>query len=380
MSESKPRPSRARIIARRLAALVLALVLVAVGVAVARSGPPRTRAGRGRHVGRATRSSRLAAAADRSTANLAPGSDPSVLPGPVLIADRDNNRLIEVSPTGHLLWEFPRPGDLAPGQTFKEPDDAFFSPDGREVIATQEDDFVISVIDLAGHRITYRYGHPGVPGSGPDYLDNPDDALIAPSGLIFLADIKNCRLLEIRPPAHTILRQFGETGTCLHQSGISYGSPNGWFPLRDGNRVVTEINGDWVDVVTPAGRVLSATNAPGFTYPSDTNEVRPGVLLSADYTNPGAIETFTPAGRLLWRYAPSGAKALDQPSLALPLPNGDVLANDDHNDRVIVIDPRTQRIVWQYGHTHIPGRRPGYLAKPDGVDLAPPYSLMDHFP
>jgi hypothetical protein len=29
-----------------------------------------------------------------SAGNLAPGSDPSVLPGPVLIADRDNNRLI----------------------------------------------------------------------------------------------------------------------------------------------------------------------------------------------------------------------------------------------------------------------------------------------
>jgi hypothetical protein len=37
--------------------------------------------------------------------------------------------------------------------------------------------------------------------------------------------------------------------------------------------------------------VLSSTNAPGFSYPSDTNEVRPGVLLSADYTDPGAIET-----------------------------------------------------------------------------------------
>jgi hypothetical protein len=43
---------------------------------------------------------------------LEPGSDPSVLPGPVLIADRDNNRLIEVSPAGRVLWRFPAPGDL----------------------------------------------------------------------------------------------------------------------------------------------------------------------------------------------------------------------------------------------------------------------------
>ena len=26
-------------------------------------------------------------------------------------------------------------------------------------------------------------------------------------------------------------------------------------------------------------------------------------------------------------------------------------ANDDYNDRVIVVDPQTNRIVWQYGHT-----------------------------
>lgn len=87
------------------------------------------------------------------------------------------------------------------------------------------------------------------------------------------------------------------------------------------------------------------------------------------------MEEFTSSGRLVWRYAPSGPDALNQPSLALPLPNGDVLVNDDWNHRVIVIDPKTNQIVWQYGHTGVPGSAPGYLDKPDGVDLAPPYSL-----
>lgn len=361
---------------RRLGAIVVVLGLVSVGIVLAGGVFANVS---GRRAGSAKPFAKRTHTADRSMVNLTPGSDPSVLPGPVLIADRDNNRLIEITPTGHLLWEFPRPGDLGRGQTFKVPDDAFFSPNGQQVIATQEDDYVISLIDLASHRIVYRYGHPGVPGSGANYLHNPDDALLTHTGRIVLADIKNCRLLVLRPPAHQIARQLGETGLCIHQSGIAYGSPNGWFPMHGGNSVVTEINGGWIDVLSPSDQVLSSTNAPGFSYPSDTNEVRPGVLLSVDYTNPGAIETFTPGGRLLWRYAPSGQQALDQPSLALPLPNGDILANDDYNDRVIVVDPRTNRIVWQYGHTHIPGHGPGYLAKPDGVDLAPPYSLIDHF-
>jgi outer membrane protein assembly factor BamB len=361
---------------RRLAAVVVLTALAATGIALAREAAEGPLDDRGLHAGSAKLVAIGAATGDLPKTNLAPGSDPSVLPGPVLIADRDNNRLIEVSPTGRLLWQFPRPGDLVAGQTFKVPDDAFFAPGGRQVIVTQEDDFVVSVIDLDAHRIVYRYGHPGVPGSSGNYLYNPDDALLTPSGLIVLADIKNCRLLAIRPPSHRVVRQLGETGLCAHEPPVGYGSPNGWFPMRDGNSVVTEINGDWIDILNPSGHLLTSTNAPGFTYPSDTNEVRPGVLLSADYTNPGAIETFTYDGRLLWRYAPSGAQALNQPSLALPLPNGDILANDDYNHRVIVIDPHTNRIVWQYGHTRVAGSGPGYVDKPDGVDLAPPFSLI----
>jgi hypothetical protein len=310
---------------------------------------------------------------------LRPGSDPSVLPGPVLIADSNNNRLIAVSPGGRVLWRFPATGDLAAGETFRTPDDAFFSPDGRRVTVTQEDDSVISVIDLASHRIVYRYGHPGVPGSEPGYLDNPDDAMLMPSGDVVAADIKNCRVLVIRPPAERPLRQLGVTSSCEHEPGVSYGSPNGAFPMANGDTAISEINGDWLDVVAPGGRPVLATHPPGFSYPSDTNEVRAGVFLSADYTSPGAIETFTSDGTLQWRYEPAGSEALNQPSLALPLPNGDILATDDKNDRVIVIDPRTNTIAWQYGATHVAGAGEGFLSDPDGVDLAPPYSLAARF-
>ena len=380
MGKGKQRPSRRRILGRRLGAVAVLTSLVLAAVVLTGGGGSGRSTPGFRHPAAPSDSAERAAKRRVSMTNLAPGSDPSVLPGPVLIADRNNNRVLEISPTGRLLWEFPRPGELAPGETFQVPDDAFFAPGGHRVIVTQEDDFVISVIDMTGDRIVYRYGHPGVSGSSVNYLYNPDDALLTRGGQIFLADIKNCRLLVIRPPAHRIARQLGETGLCIHQPPLGYGSPNGWFPLSDGNTVVTEINGDWIDVLGPSGQLLNATHAPGFSYPSDTNELRRGVLLSADYSNPGAIETFTLGGRLLWRYAPSGSQALDQPSLALPLPNGDVLASDDFNDRVVVVDPRTDQIVWQYGHTHIPGRQAGYLARPDGVDLATPYGLMGRFP
>jgi outer membrane protein assembly factor BamB len=308
--------------------------------------------------------------------NLAPGSNPSVLPGAVLVADHLNNRLLIIEPNGTVAWQFPQPGDLAPGQTFKVPDDAFFTPDGRYIVTTEEDDFVISLISVAEHRIVWRYGTPGVPGSSANHLDNPDDAMMMPDGNIITADIKNCRILILRPPYHYPLRVYGETtNDCYHQPPARWGSPNGAFPMADGHYLITEINGDWVDSLSLNGSVGFSTNPPGVAYPSDTNEVRPGLYLTADYSDPGQVEEFNTSGQLVWRYRPTGGAAMNQPSLALPMPNGDILCNDDFNDRVIVIDPRTDKVVWQYGHKGVTGTAPGYLNDPDGVDLAPPYSL-----
>ncbi len=53
------------------------------------------------------------------------------------------------------------------------------------------------------------------------------------------------------------------------------------------------------------------------------------------------------------------------------LPNGLIAANDDYRDRVVLISMRRNRIVWQFGHTNAPGRSPGYLNTPDGMDFLP---------
>ena len=303
--------------------------------------------------------------------HLAPHSDPSVLPGDVLIADNENNRLLVVDPHGRIRWKFPRRGDLAHGQRFLVPDDAFFSPDGKDIIATEEDYSVISVIDIARHKIVYRYGTPGVPGSGNNHAANPDDALMMPGGMIITADIENCRLLLLVPPSHRPRRVIGRTGVCAHDPPHLLTSPNGAFPATSGKYLVTEINGDWVSEIGLDGHLLWSTHPPGVAYPSDTVEVYPGRYLTTDYSSAGQVVEFDSRGRQLWRF-----RGLDHPSLALPLPNGDILVNDDYNDRVIVIDPITHRIVWQYGHTGRPGSAPGYLDDPDGVDLTPPNSML----
>ena len=307
-----------------------------------------------------------------------------MLPGPVLIADEGNNRLVEVAPDGRTLWQFPPAGTHASGDGFRVPDDAFFSPSGQQIVATQEDNFAVSIIDRRADRIVWSYGTPGVSGSGPNELWNPDDAMMLPDGSVLSADIKNCRVVLLRQGSRTPVEVWGEPFHCHHlATPLRFGSPNGAFPLRDGHEVVTEITHDWVSEVNLFAnppQVLWALQPPNIHYPSDTNEIRPGVYITVDYWHPGAIEEFDRTGKVLWRFKPLvGNRELKRPSLAEVLPNGDVISTDDSNDRVVVIDPRTNQIVWQYGHRATPGGKPGYLNVPDGLDLAPPYSLASHY-
>jgi DNA-binding beta-propeller fold protein YncE len=311
--------------------------------------------------------------------HLTPGSDPRALPGNVLIADANNRRLLLVDPQGRVRWVFPGPSASLDARRFGRPDDAFISPDGTMIVATQEEDDSVAVINIATGRISESYGHLDVPGSAAGYFSHPDDAMLLPNGDLLLADIINCRILILAPGRWHVLRQFGTTSAGGHNPPTYFGSPNGAFPMVNGHVLVTEINGDWVDEMSLTGHVYWSAHPPGVAYPSDANEIKPGRYLVTDYSSPGQIVIFDRSGRALWRFRPTGPDALNHPSLALALPNGDILVNDDYNDRVIVINPATNRIVWQYGHRGVAGSAPGFLANPDGVDVAAPYSfLMTH--
>ena len=115
-----------------------------------------------------------------------------------------------------------------------------------------------------------------------------------------------------------------------------------------------------------------STRFPSIAYPSDPQQLGPDLYLMTDY-NPGGegrVVEFTRQGRIVWRYdALAGDAALKMPSLAERLPNGLIMLNDDYRDRVVVIDPSTNWIVWQFGLTDLPGTVPGRLSIPDGFDL-----------
>ena len=296
----------------------------------------------------------------------------SGFPGGFLIADRGNGRLLAIDRTGKIWWRFPTSvaGAVPAGQSFAA-DDAFLSPDGLTIVANDETHEVIDRIDIATGKITWQYGHYNRAGSGAGFLHTPDDAYPLANGNIVVADIENCRVMEISPTKQ-IVHQWGRTGACAAAAPTTYARPNGDTPLPDGGILITEIGGSRVVRLDAAGHVVFDIHVP-VHYPSDAQLNSDGNVVVADYSNPGAVVIVSPAGRLLWRYAPtSGAGRLDYPSLATPLPDGTIVIDDDFRHRLVIVDPATNKIVWQYGVTDQPGSGAKHLDVPDGHQPLPP--------
>jgi putative pyrroloquinoline-quinone binding quinoprotein len=287
----------------------------------------------------------------------------------LLVADRGNDRLLLLDDRNRLVWKYPARGRAAPRGGFYFPDDAFFIDHGRAIVSNQEDNDTIVELAYPSGRILFRYGHPRTAGSAPGYLNTPDDTYLLRNGDLSVADAVNCRVLVIDPRTKRVVHQIGTPGRCLHDPPAALGSPNGDTPLANGNLLVSEINGSWIDELTPSGRKVWATHL-AIGYPSDPQQIGPDRYLVADYEHPGAIVEFDRRGRILYRYQPaSGLGALDHPSLVERLPSGVFMVNDDYNDRMVAIDPATRALVWQYGADGHAGATPGLLDTPDGFDL-----------
>ncbi|MHB8506034.1 MAG: kelch repeat-containing protein [Acidimicrobiales bacterium] len=302
--------------------------------------------------------------------------------GTLLIADRGSNRIIAIDAQRNRTWTYPGPGRPAPPGGFYFPDDAFFVRHGTAIISNQENNDTIVEIGYPSGKLLWQYGHPKVPGNLPGYLNQPDDAYLQRSGIVTVADASNNRILFIDPNGNKVVGQIGN-GTDAHVPGVSIAYPNGDTPLADGNVLVSEINGSWIDEYTPTGRMVWSVQMKSVNYPSDPQQISADLYLMTDYNPPGEgrILEFTRQGRVVWRYdATSGDGMLKMPSLAERLPSGLIMVNDDYNDRVVAIDPSTDCIVWQYGLTGVAGTAPGLLSTPDGFDVLAPGGVTPTHP
>lgn len=291
------------------------------------------------------------------------------LPYPIVIADRRNNRLIEVAPDKSIVWEFPSPHL----KVYRGNEDVNFSQDGRQLAVSEEDNYDVHIVDYEKRELVWTYGTPDTRGSGDNLLNYPDDAHLLEDGQFLTADIRNCRVLIIDPKTSKVTTEWGKAGNCKHNPPHTLAYPNGATPLDNGDILVSEISDAWISRITREGQVVWSVKAPNVRYPSDAFPTVDGKqVIVADFVKPGRVVIFDPTTRkILWEYfVKAGEKSLDHPSLARELPDtGDILVADDLNDRVIVIDRKTKEIIWQYGEYKKKGYTPGLLNYPDGFDL-----------
>ena len=293
---------------------------------------------------------------------LAAGSSAAALPGNILIADRNNNRIVAITPQGQAVWS----------QIFKGPSDAYPSATAHSIVVTEHGGSQVLVFSVSRVAVAYHYGHSQHSGAGVNRLHDPSTGQFAADGRIVIADKSNCRVLLVREPSHHSVTQIGTTGSCVHKPPSAFGYPDGAFPTAGGGLVVTELTPAWVDLLSKTGALVKGFQVTGLTAPYEANPTPNGNYIATNYAHPGAVIEFDGSGNVKWTYSPkSGAGELSFPTLAVVLSNGNVLVSDARNDRVIVIDPSTNQIVWQYGHTGKPGSGSGFLHTPDSAVPVP---------
>ena len=272
-----------------------------------------------------------------------PAAWPGPLPYPVLIADQGHHRLLEVTPDRRVLWQYQAAAGGAPVPAGS----VSFSPDGRFVVATDDRLSLIERIDYQARSVTWRFGGAGV-------LNAPTRAHLLADGDTIVADDRNCRELTIDGTGKVVATWGSkQTGYCLTDTAAGrFGYPAGDEPQSNGDTLMAFGSGDRIALLSPTGSVLWDVASPNLYggYVAAAAMGPDGQVLVTGRGNPGAVVLFDPAtGRVAWQYhVASGAGALADPTQAGVLPGGDVLVADTGNNRVIVIDPHTDAIVWSY--------------------------------
>ena len=323
--------------------------------------------------------------------------------GNVLIADQFNNRVIELTRAGDIVWSF-GDGRSVPGKnSVVSPNDAERLPNGRTLIAgagappgTEPScpakksagcpDNRVIIVDDASHTIVWQYGaDEGRSGSGPDELNTPVGAVFVPTpsgGDILIADQGNNRVIEVSQQTKEVVWRFPPTG-----SGEKVTGPNSAERLGNGHTLIADGGGNRVIEVDTQGAIAwqypatidpAVLNGPGFA-----SRLPDGHTLIADTNNNRVVEIdaeVPPA--VVWTYSTAAAagNSSPNPTRAVRLANGDTLIANQFDDQVIEVTGNGRPYIdYSYGELGVAGSSPGELNAPydakiigDYTGLTPP--------
>jgi hypothetical protein len=278
--------------------------------------------------------------------------------GNILIADQFNNRAIETTPDGEIVWSFglgpndftsssvigvndvQRVGALTlmagtgtpPGVIPQAPSGV---PDNR-----------VMLVNSAG-TIVWQYGQFGQTGSGPNLLNTPVQCTYLENDHVLITDQGNGRIIEVNRHNKIVWEYPGPNVNPSDQLN----SPNSAELLRNDRILIADENNNRAIEVNHRHEVVKVFTAHGtLGAVAFASRLPNGNTLLTDAGNSRAVEVDA-RDNVVWQYYtntdPQSVPA-PAPTRAVRLHNGDTLISDQFNNRVIRVN-RSGQIVASYG-------------------------------
>lgn len=305
-------------------------------------------------------------------------------PGNILITDQFNNRVIEIDPTGNIVWQFGKgPGNTTPSAIIgtndaeRVGDDLTLMagtgiPAGEPASVTTHckkgcADNRVLLVDRSGN-VVWQYGEFGVTGSGFNQLNTPvqNTYLSQPNrdDHVLITDQGNGRIIEVRRSDKAIVWEY---------DGLN--NPNSAELLTNGDILISDENNNQALEVThssPSSVVHTYTTAGSMAFSgvAFASRLSNGHTLITDSNNSRIVET-DETGADFWHFLTNtraGSNPSPFPTRAVRMAGGDTLISDQFNNQVIRVDS-SGNIVASYGTTNDPGFNPSTAVVMNG-----PYS------
>src|SRR6267142_4607476 len=194
--------------------------------------------------------------------------------GNILIADQFNNRVIEINPSGKIVWSFGRgPNDFSAKSIIGVNDAQRVgiltlmagtgTPAG--VIPQAPDGAADNRVMLVGPfgNILWQYGQFGQTGSGPNLLNTPVQSTWLPNFHVLITDQANNRIIEVTLGKKIVWQYPGSNNNPADQLN----SPNSAELLENGHILIADENNNRALEVTRADVIVKTFTAGGTLGP-----------------------------------------------------------------------------------------------------------------
>jgi hypothetical protein len=281
-------------------------------------------------------------------------------PGDILIADQFNNRVVEATPSGNIVWQFGLgPNDFSPKSIIGCNDAQRVGPytlmagtgTPAGVVPQAPDGVADNRVLLVDpfKRIVWQYGQFGVTGSGPNQLSTPVQSTWLPNLDVLITDQANNRIIEVNL-AKKIVWQYPGNNT---NASDQLSGPNSAELLENGHVLISDQGNNRALEVTHDNndQIIKTFSAGGtVSIVAFSSRLPNGDTLLTDSGNARVVEVDA-NDNIVWEYDID----TNPPSVPMPLPtravrlkNGDTLISDQFNNRVIRVN-MAGTIVMSYG-------------------------------